>query len=282
MDTLPIPGLDVEPSRSDWPAKLLSRNNTDVCRSPEGTDNETNESATTAPRVFTWTVPAWWVRLTSGEHFNTCPEAGVCGRSCYAFGRASSYKRFPGVRARHLLNLELVLSEPEEWERRMKAELKGRAFRGGNVWVRVHDAGDFWSDQYVLSWLRIARSAPHVRFYCYTKAIERFRRLVLPNCPPNFLWCFSLGGTEDRLIDRGRDRHADVFPTVEALEAAGYSDQSDSDLLAVLGSPKVGIPANRYPAMKGTASFGELQRRTEEKKRARAAERAGRLALAAA
>lgn len=134
----------------------------------------------------------------------------------------------------------------------------------------------------MLSWLAIAKSAPHVRFYCYTKAIDRFRRLVLPKCPPNFLWCFSLGGTEDDLIDRQNDRHADVFPTVEALEAAGYSDQSDSDLLAVLGSPKVGIPANRYPAMKGTASFGELQRQAEEKKRARAAERAGRLALTAA
>ncbi|WP_331727476.1 hypothetical protein OG871_40550 (plasmid) [Kitasatospora sp. NBC_00374] len=275
MDTtLPIPGLELDqPSRADWPAKLLSQNNTDVCRRPDGSEK---------PRVFTWTVPAWWVRLSTGKYFNTCPEAGVCGRSCYAFGRGSSYKRFPSARTRHLLNLELVLTEPEEWERRMKAELRGRSFRGGNVWVRIHDAGDFWSDEYVLSWLAIAKSAPHVRFYCYTKAIDRFRRLVLPKCPPNFLWCFSLGGTEDDLIDRQNDRHADVFPTVEALEAAGYSDQSDSDLLAVLGSPKVGIPANRYPAMKGTASFGELQRQAEEKKRARAAERAGRLALTAA
>ncbi|MFG2847445.1 hypothetical protein ACGF12_30395 [Kitasatospora sp. NPDC048296] len=136
---LPIPGLDIDPpSQLVWPDKLLSNNNTDVCRRTGEPDQ---------PRVFTWTIPAWVVQLTSGKFFNACPQAGVCGGPlCYAVAPGSSYRRLPSVLAAHVRNLELVLDEPQEWERRMKAELRGRRYRGPNVWVRVHDAGDFWSD----------------------------------------------------------------------------------------------------------------------------------------
>jgi hypothetical protein len=118
------------------------------------------------------------------------------------------------------------------------------------------------------------RSAPEgVRFYAYTKAVSRFHRAVLPDPPANFLWCFSLGGREDHLVDLAVDRHADVFPTLQALEDAGYSDQSASDLLSVLSdSPKVGIPANKIPGSavrKGESSFGGLQQRDEIRRTAR-------------
>ncbi|MER5352545.1 hypothetical protein ABT093_19710 [Kitasatospora sp. NPDC002551] len=276
MDTpLTIPGLAVDPpSRLVWPDKLLSKNNTDVCRTTGEPDDL---------QVFTWTIPAWVVKLTSGKFFNACPQAGICGGPlCYAVAPGSSYRRFPNVLAAHVRNLELVLDEPLEWERRMKAELRGRRYRSPNAWVRIHDAGDFFSDSYVLAWLRIARSAPHVRFYCYTKAISRFLQLVEPDRPANFLWCASLGGTEDHLVDREHMRHADVFPTIEALEAAGYSDQSASDRLAVLGDPRVGIPANRGTKLVGAASFGDLQRERDERRRAKNARARKRAALAAA
>jgi len=126
--------------------------------------------------------------------------------------------------------------------------------------------------------MRIMRSAPEgVRFYAYTKAVSRFRRTVIPDPPPNFLWCFSLGGREDHLLDLTVDRHAEVFPTLEALEAAGYTDQSPSDLLSVLSeSPRVGIPANRLPGTpvrKGHSTFGELQRKDNALRAARRAQR---------
>ncbi|MFZ3492227.1 GP88 family protein, partial [Streptomyces sp. 5.8] len=94
-----------------------------------------------------------------------------------------------------------------------------------------------------------------------------------------------VGGREDHLIDLTRERHADVFPDVEALIAAGYSDQTESDLLAVLSkSPLVGIPANRIPHLlkrQGEETFGSLQRALDAKlaeKKKRAADRAYRLA----
>nr|WP_245848371.1 hypothetical protein [Lentzea kentuckyensis] len=77
--------------------------------------------------------------------------------------------------------------------------------------------------------------------------IARFRALVEPDPPPNFLWVYSYGGTQDGALDPAVDRVADVFPNEEAIVAAGWTSQEASDLLAVLGPRLVGVPANRIP-----------------------------------
>lgn len=192
--------------------------------------------------IWNWTIPAWAGRLPDGRTYNTCPSAGVCAKACYA--RAGAY-RFSNVLARHQQNLMYVLDDLDGWREQMTAEVAHRRHQGG--WVRIHDAGDFFSDDYLAAWLQIARDTPGVRFYCYTKEIDRFRRLVEPDPPPNFLWVFSFGGTQDGELRPGEDRVADVFPDAESMAAAGYADQSASDLLAVTGPPLVGIPANNIP-----------------------------------
>jgi hypothetical protein len=82
--------------------------------------------------------------------------------------------------------------------------------------------------------------------------------------PGRIAICFSLGGREDHLVDRDRHRFADVFPTPEAVVAAGFVDQSDDDRICVTSSnPRVGIPANniaRYRARQGEGTFGSLER----------------------
>jgi hypothetical protein len=104
--------------------------------------------------------------------------------------------------------------------------------------------------------------------------------LVEPDPPENFLWCYSLGGTQDHLLDLTQERHAEVFPGTVELEAAGYHDQTASDLLAVQGPPRVGIPANPIPHLlkrQGSETFGSLQRQRDARlaaKRRRASERA--------
>ena len=193
--------------------------------------------------VWNWTLPAWAGRLEDGRTYNTCPSAGICSQVCYA--RNGTY-RWPVVAAKHRANLMFVLDDPAGWEAAMIAELAARRFRGR--WVRIHDSGDFFTDDYLRAWLRICRARPDVRFYAYTKEITRFRHLVEPDPPPNFRWVYSYGGTQDHLLDPARDRVADVFPDEPAITAAGWSSQDASDLLAVLGPRLVGIPANRIPA----------------------------------
>jgi hypothetical protein len=129
--------------------------------------------------------------------------------------------------------------------------------------VRIHDSGDFYSDEYLGAWLEIARTVSDVVFYAYTKEVSRFKRMVEGQAPANFRWLYSLGGREDHLIDRNRDRHAEVFPDVATLEAAGYTDQSGSDLIAIYApNHRIGIPANNIPAYRrkmGARTFGSVQ-----------------------
>ena len=192
-------------------------------------------------RIWTWSLPAWVTTLSNGKKFNVCPSAMKCARLCYA--RKGTY-RFSNVKAAHVRNLEMVLDDVGMWAMAMKDEVSHRKFDGAHV--RIHDGGDFFSEEYLLAWLGIARSAPLTTFYCYTKEVEMFRRLVEPDAPDNFRWVYSWGGRWDHLI-RDEDRQADVFPSREALEAAGFYDQEDSDLLAIYGPRKVGIVINNHP-----------------------------------
>jgi len=192
--------------------------------------------------VWNWTLPAWAGRLPDGRTYNTCPSAGICAQVCYA--RNGSYL-WPVVRAKHQANLMFVLDDLPGWETAMTAELGAHRFHG--AWIRIRDSGDFFTDDYLRAWLRICHARPGVNFYAYTKEIDRFRRLVEPDSPANFLWVYSYGGTQDHHLHAATDRVADVFPDEDAITAAGWSSQEASDLLAVLGPRLVGIPANRIP-----------------------------------
>lgn len=104
---------------------------------------------------------------------------------------------------------------------------------------------------------------PDVLFYAYTKEVQMFREVAVPEAPDNFRWIYSMGGRQDHLIDLDNERHAEVFPDEKAIAAAGYRSQEASDLYAItLQTAKVGIPANNirhYNKKMAGATFGELQ-----------------------
>lgn len=218
-------------------------------------------SCASGPPIWKWSLPAWAGTLPDGRNYNTCRSAGSCRELCYA--RAGTYMIPTTLRA-HQRNLQYVMDEPEAWEAQMIEELRHPRFRPGEfvAHVRVHDAGDWWSDSYLIAWLRVMRTAPDVVFYNYTKEVDRVNRIVRPDPPPNFFWRFSYGGVQDGLISDD-DNHADVFPDEAAVEAAGYKSQTESDLLAAYGPRELGIAANNLPAQKrkqGASSFRALQR----------------------
>lgn len=221
--------------------------------------------------AYNWTIPALGVKLDDGRVVRTCPQAGACARFCYA--RNGTYN-FPTAKKAHARNLKMVLDDLEGWKSAMIEELCKKKYRGGKH-VRIHDSGDFFSEEYLEAWLDIARIVPDVTFYCYTKEVSLFKRVVdrkyystgaegwFPIKPANFLYLFSMGGLEDHLIDVENDRHAEVFPTAEALEAAGYFNQEESDLLAIYApTNRIGIVANNIPHYKkkqGELTFGQHQ-----------------------
>jgi hypothetical protein len=209
-----------------------------------------------ADGIFTWTLPALAAKLSTGKNMLVCPSAGVCAQLCYA--RSGTYN-FSNVKKAHVRNLESILDNPQAWKTQLTEELKAKRYQGGKS-VRIHDSGDFFSEEYFLLWLDIAKENPNVFFYAYTKEVAMVKKYQLPD---NFVIIFSMGGTQDHLVDKEKDRHADVFPSIEALEEAGYLDQEASDLLAAtLPTTKIGIVVNNIPHLKkkqGQGTFGSLQ-----------------------
>lgn len=189
------------------------------------------------PNITTFSLPAGY----------TCPGAREClsradrntgrirdGRHtlvrCYA---SSMEARRPSVRAARWHNLELLKAckSPGEMARLILASLSPYA-----GFVRVHDAGDFYSADYFDAWLEVARQRPRSTFYAYTKSLPFWvRRLSLvgtgrePGELPNFVLTASVGGTHDHLIDEHGLRSARVvFSPLEA-DALGLDvDHDDS------------------------------------------------------
>lgn len=86
--------------------------------------------------------------------------------------------------------------------------------------VRIHESGDFFSAEYLMAWLMVAKLNPTIKFYCYSKNLPLFVGLELPE---NFYFTASYGGKFDYLIDEGFfHRYAKVFMTAEDATAAGY------------------------------------------------------------
>lgn len=195
-----------------------------------------------ALNIYNWTLPAFAGRLPDGRTYNACPSAGVCAKACYALNGTFL---IPAVKRRHEANFQMTLDDLDGWQAEMLSELEHPKFAG--AWVRVHDAGDFYSVPYLLAWLEIMRARSATRFYAYTKEVAAFRELVEPNPPRNFSWVYSYGGRQDADLDPVQDRVADVFPDEETITRAGWHSQAESDLLAVLGPAPVGIPANAIP-----------------------------------
>ena len=215
-------------------------------------------------RIFNFAIPAWYVRL-DGEIFKTCPNAGACAKVCYA--RNGTYL-FSNVLAAHTKNLRLTLEQPELFDQMINKELSHKRFkptyeprimpegaeltddkwlqtwiRNGGAAVRIHDSGDFYSQQYLHQWFAIATNNPEVLFYAYTKEVAMLKEHGA-EAPINFRWLYSTGGLQDDLITAD-DRRADVFPDEQAITDAGYTSQDATDLLAILLKTNlVGIPAN--------------------------------------
>ncbi|MGW2028334.1 GP88 family protein [Streptomyces decoyicus] len=211
--------------------------------------------------IWKWTLPAFAGKLTDGRSYNTCPSAGICADICFA--RAGTFN-IPSVAEAHRRNLQYVLDEPKAWKAQILKELEHPRFHPGDepVHVRIHDAGDWFSEWYLAMWIDIMNSVPDILFYNYTKEVELLERVVRPAPPPNFFWRYSYGGTQDELI-APHHAHADVFPDEEAVTAAGYTSQTPSDLLAAYGPRELGIAANKLPAQRkkqGDRSFRALQR----------------------
>lgn len=185
--------------------------------------------------IFNWGIPAFM----SQTGIKTCPNAGRCAAGCYA--KSGTY-RFKNVASKYEARLQLALSP--QFETVMASEIetaiKIASKRGKEqCLIRIHDSGDFFSEQYTESWFNLIRQFPQCKFYAYTKQVAQFK--ALKDIPANLILIYSYSGKQDNLIDPKRDRHSLVFQDEKSLIESGYADASHNDLVAIGDNHRIGL-----------------------------------------
>ena len=146
---------------------------------------------------------------------------------CFA---ASEELRYPNVFKSRKYNYDLINSYV------IKKDLKGltdlinrsiQANRKNITKVRIHESGDFFNILYLKAWLNVAKLNKDLKFYCYSKSLNFFMEVLLPN---NFYMVASYGSRFDYLIDQGYFTKYSkvVFSEEEAKKLNLKIDKDDS------------------------------------------------------
>ena len=147
---------------------------------------------------------------------NTCPGAGECKTFCYAL--KGGYVQWAPVSLSQTRILNYLYNDPSGFFDQLNAEIDEQKRKGDakqekhKVTVRWHDAGDFFSDEYLDLAYKLAATHPTVDFYAYTKRADVSG--ATQNRPPNFMINFSMGArrAEQKRFDFGTQKHSIVVP----------------------------------------------------------------------
>ena len=143
---------------------------------------------------------------------DTCPGAGACKVYCYA--KKGGYVQWKASSMSQTKVLNFWLNDPQGFKSKLESEIQTEvdkfAKKGAKVVVRWHDAGDFFSPDYVDLAYSVARKFPQVDFYAYTKMAG----VATGNKPNNFKMNFSMGATPDqeKQIQPKSTKHSTVVP----------------------------------------------------------------------
>lgn len=102
--------------------------------------------------------------------FNLPAGKEVCGRVCNGCYAIKEQQRWPSVVVGRERRLEA--SKSSDFAVRISAELSKKKKRP--KYFRVHASGEFYSQDYVDSWVEIAKANPDIVFYAYTKRKKKF------------------------------------------------------------------------------------------------------------
>lgn len=149
---------------------------------------------------------------------------------CYA---ANTEVQYPKVRASRWSNFDLLRKSDN------MADLLARSIdyfnvNNPNITVfRIHESGDFFSQEYFDAWIETARSYPKILFYAYTKSLSYWQARK-DEIPKNLRLIASEGGKTDEIIDKEGFRKAVVVTDQgDAIKQNLHIDVGD--FLAVFG-----------------------------------------------
>ena len=122
---------------------------------------------------------------------NTCPGAGSCKIDCFAM--KGGKVQFEGPWLSDARILSFLLNDPSGFFNTLSSEISSaeKKFikKGVQLTIRWHDAGDFFSPEYMDLAFKLANAHPNVKFYAYTKIAAA----AMGNKPNNFIINWSEG-----------------------------------------------------------------------------------------
>ena len=122
---------------------------------------------------------------------NTCPGAGSCKVDCFAMKGGKIQFKAAWLSDGRILTY--LLNDPSGFFSQLSGEIakeEAAGKKGGYaVTIRWHDAGDFFSPEYLDLALKMAAKHPDVKFYAYTKMAGA----ALAQKPANFIINWSEG-----------------------------------------------------------------------------------------
>lgn len=146
---------------------------------------------------------------------NTCPGAGSCKIDCFAMkGGKVQFKAAWQSDGRILTYL---LNDPSGFFNQLSSEISKEESLGKkgdkkfpNGWkttIRWHDAGDFFSPEYLDLALKMAAKHPDTKFYAYTKMAGA----ALAQKPPNFIinWSEGANTSQEKQV-KAKDANLDT------------------------------------------------------------------------
>ena len=149
-----------------------------------------------------WNLPA----------IQTCPgSTPLCRRYCYAAKAEREYSKNEAAPCR-ARNLAFVKANADRL-----ADILTAADRCvADQYIRIHESGDFFNQDYLDSWFEVARRLPSIKFLAFTKSFSLDWRCK----PSNFVVIWSVWpDTNMANVPSGRRAYAGAFeprrPTVE-------------------------------------------------------------------
>jgi hypothetical protein len=122
---------------------------------------------------------------------NTCPGAGSCKVDCFAMKGGKVQFKAAWLSDGRILTY--LLNDPDGFFNQLSNEItkeEAAGKKGGyTVTIRWHDAGDFFSPEYLDLALKMAAKHPDTKFYAYTKMAGA----ALAKKPDNFIINWSEG-----------------------------------------------------------------------------------------
>lgn len=226
-----IKAITMDDGGTEWDLDDLARQITTRPKAILGTNAKMEKSATEGEIIYDLTLPALSgivVDEDTGDfvEITTCPGAGACQLFCYA--RKGGYVMFPASSMSAAQALNFLVNDPDGYMSTVNREIgtikKKTDKHGIQLVVRWHDAGDFFSKEYLDLAYKVAEANPDVMFYAYTKMAD----VATGDSPENFLINFSSGSK------RGQEKKVELQKAAGKVVKQGVTVPKDMffDLIA--------------------------------------------------